>query len=883
MLASFAGRFQIRVAVLHYQDRQLTTEHAQFVPAAPLEPERTVFLFNRGNHFEWAHANSCNCGMPACMRSFRRISASHMPYHLTEHDMARADASKAEANQTRVGTANSDQLAVLVEQLLEEFPEISPERADAALKLTKQNGRYSIYRAMKLLPGNEGAPLDVSDSGSVSSVTGDDSSSDEDSGDDGDVACKPAVRFTDDKDDDAEGDGGRTGSKRARVELKRHTSRAATEQTASNTDGSGGQADAMQHLRFAAQVASVASGRPVKEAYEALLKNIALYGDMQLATQRTCQELMEGPAKPQPLQPTLPASENGVSFTQEELQPAAKPPTVRELAKRSRTLNFDAAEESPLAPAQLFQQRLQAEMRKTGGTLTASQRLATAMRRTDDGLMRDAWNARKARDDPADASDDDKEKGATPASAALLDDTQTLGKHLQQTASIQKKSKAEMHASPAVRVAHQMRIKREQAAAAQGTTIVVGSSGTKLPTWRPGSEADGKGFTWKTKQRMVHAWEQYQLSEGLHAPKTFKSMIDPELVPSICAECDLEEGDWEVLDDVTLLNAIEERLRPHDSMDFTVQLRQIRFNGDEKAGTLTQRYRLFAELFLGKLSEAKAAGFQLPENVIKLTFTRAVAASPILQGWCEQYKWTTAAETHRRITNQLKMVDAYSTLTGMVEAKKQDQPVQPVVQVVQQNGPGHQQHQRNQRFGSQVQAAVNNAMAAYQQAHVQAHGQGGAQPAPASGGNVNFAQQTQPQRSLAPFPGLDARGNSWHTHSATLGCRANPCTAPFCQACGMHGHTVDECRKRIFNNPAINRSGYWTEQKPGCVPLRFPKPTVNAAVQAQAQQQQQSPSFPIPHTLHGVPQQPAGGAAINHSATQSPASQQGGAAGGNAQ
>jgi hypothetical protein len=97
----------------------------------------------------------------------------------------------------------------------------------------------------------------------------------------------------------------------------------------------------------------------------------------------------------------------------------------------------------------------------------------------------------------------------------------------------------------------------------------------------------------------------------------------------------------------------------------------------------------------------------------------------------------------------------------------------------------------------------------------------------------------------------------------------------------MHGHTVDECRKRIFNNPAINKSGYWTEQKPGCVPLRFPKPTVNAAIQAQ--QQQQSPSFPIPHTLHGVPQQPAGGAAVNHAATQSPASQQGGAAGGNAQ
>ena len=199
-----------------------------------------------------------------------------------------------------------------------------------------------------------------------------------------------------------------------------------------------------------------------------------------------------------------------------------------------------------------------------------------------------------------------------------------------------------------------------------------------------------------------------------------------------------------MLDDVALLTAIEERLKPHDSMDFTVQLRQIKFNNDEGAGTLTQRYRLFAELFLGKLSEAKAAGFQLPEKVIKLTFTRAVSASPILQSWCEQYDWKTAGETHRRITNALKMVDAYSTLTGMDAAKKSEQTVQPVVQVIQNvpaQQPGHHQHQRNQRFSNQMQAAVNNAMAAYQHAQGQTH-QGGS-AAEASGGNVNVAQQTQ--------------------------------------------------------------------------------------------------------------------------------------------
>jgi hypothetical protein len=156
-----------------------------------------------------------------------------------------------------------------------------------------------------------------------------------------------------------------------------------------------------------------------------------------------------------------------------------------------------------------------------------------------------------------------------------------------------------------------MRQKREQAAnAPQGssTVAVVSSAGNKFPIWKMGAEADGRGFNWKTKQKMVQPWEQYQLSEGLHAPKSFRSMIDHDLIPVICAECDLDENEWETIDDVTLLSAIEERLRPHDSMDFAVQLKQIKFEMDATKGTLTQRYRIFAEAFLAKVSEAKAAG-----------------------------------------------------------------------------------------------------------------------------------------------------------------------------------------------------------------------------------------------------------------------------------
>jgi len=46
---------------------------------------------------------------------------------------------------------------------------------------------------------------------------------------------------------------------------------------------------------------------------------------------------------------------------------------------------------------------------------------------------------------------------------------------------------------------------------------------------------------------MVNAWEQYQLAEGHHAPKSFKSMVDVDLIPLICAECHLDETQWETL------------------------------------------------------------------------------------------------------------------------------------------------------------------------------------------------------------------------------------------------------------------------------------------------------------------------------------------------
>lgn len=269
---------------------------------------------------------------------------------------------------------------------------------------------------------------------------------------------------------------------------------------------------------------------------------------------------------------------------------------------------------------------------------------------------------------------------------------------------------------------------------------------------------------------------------------------------------------------------------------------------------------------------------------MKLAFSRAVSSNAILQGWLEQNKWISAGETHRRITTSLKMVDAYQALAGMGQGRQQ-QGQNTVAPAQQQQAPPAQQPQyqprqtarQHQQFNQQVGAAVNAAMAAYQQGALQQQQAMAAAPQQqqaAGGGAAVNAMSTQTQMSLPPFPGIDVggRGISWHVHGPLLQCRCIPCTSKFCQACGVHGHTVENCRKRLFKNPGINTSGYWSEQKPTSGPLLMPAPAPMQFNQAPGAQP--ASAFPTPYRMA------AGGGASNHlQAQQAPAPSGGSAQG----
>ena len=126
------------------------------------------------------------------------------------------------------------------------------------------------------------------------------------------------------------------------------------------------------------------------------------------------------------------------------------------------------------------------------------------------------------------------------------------------------------------------------------------------------------------------------------------------------------------------------------------------------------------------------------------------------------------------------------------------------------------------------------------------------------------APQAPPQQAPYVQPGLDQRGPNWHPVSAK--CKFTPCSSPFCQGCGEHGHGAHECKKR-GKHANWNYSGYYAEQRPGQAALVYDGP---ARLPNQFSPPQQTPPaqpFPTPHVIRPMPPPPAAAAHVTRNYT----------------
>jgi hypothetical protein len=470
-----------------------------------------------------------------------------------------------------------------------------------------------------------------------------------------------------------------------------------------------------------------------------------------------------------------------------------------------------------------------------------------------------------------------------------------------------------VHSSPAVRMAAARAAQSQLARSSATTVVVMASNQSKLLQWKAGSERECRGFYWSTKLAVQQAWEQYNTSEDMHSYRTFKSTIHCTMVPVICAELTITRDQFDKISDAELIDLVDKKLKPTGPADYLIKMRQIKFDTTEPSTTsLLHRYRAFAEPFLQLLAEATEAGCPINEESAKLAFKEQCRGSNLMMMWLQEDRWSNASTAHSRIMTHLKNYNTLVTLQSLngqnfpqqapVQGQQQQQVALPAIQQQQQAAPQAIQQQQQAPFAAGQPVQQQHPYYSLQQRNeykrqkmlsmqpaVQAFQPQAPQAPPAAQqavpmpmrpfqqpnslfqpqqqqqvqANLSFQPQQQqqvpmqannmmsPQQPAQPLydqPGLDHRGPHWHPIGAK--CRFNPCNSPFCQGCGEHGHSAENCKKR-GKHANWNYSGYYSEQRPGQGPLIYDGPAklpLQFPAPAQAPPATSALPFPTPHT-----------------------------------
>jgi hypothetical protein len=402
----------------------------------------------------------------------------------------------------------------------------------------------------------------------------------------------------------------------------------------------------------------------------------------------------------------------------------------------------------------------------------------------------------------------------------------------------------------------------------------------KILQWKAGEEKDCKGFYWSTKLAVQQSWEQHNAVEDVHNYRTFRSAIHITMIPIICFELMIERSHFDIISDAELMDRLDAKLKPTGPAEYLIKLRQIKFNNSDKSGTLLHRYRAFAEPFLQLISEAAEAGCPINDESTKLAFKAACRPNELLMMFLQQDRWTGAASAHQCIMGQLRNFNSLQTLqslntNGVAPAAEQFPPPPANQQHQIPPPPAHQQFHHQpvtpgprfqqprpqsamvnlmsqllERFDNQERARANSTTPAQ-------HFQTPSLPvfqSPPPAAHMNYGQATaspnKKQHNLTPHPDLDARGPFWHPSDPAHACRFTPCTVPFCQGCGRHGHTAADCANK--HRPGWNASGYYSDKYPGQGALIFPSANPRTTTTPQLSTLAAPAPFPTPHRMNNA-------------------------------
>jgi hypothetical protein len=360
--------------------------------------------------------------------------------------------------------------------------------------------------------------------------------------------------------------------------------------------------------------------------------------------------------------------------------------------------------------------------------------------------------------------------------------------------------------------------------ASQGGNVYFGED--ELKKWTTGSEKYKQGFNWPAYIHHKQSYDNYCQFKGVHAARTFKSVIHARLVPAICGFCGLSRLKWKDYEDATVILAIEKALRPSKSTDFALELKQIHI-ADDKELSLMQNYTAFFENFSYKVAEAEDANRSIKPNVVRSTFKAAIAGHEILKLWLEEVPWRGLNKANARLLRKLREVRSWEQLQrkGITSAPKR-----------QRVDEGEAGEARPRQEGKRAFRGTRAGKAFSLKKRGRLVNPRGRNNFGAAGGSNDKRAPSKFQSGRASgekrrHPGLDQRGESWHDNKDLFECFNSPCQAPFCQRCGRHGHTAGDCRIPD-EAPGINLKGYYQEEKKGKARIAGPPPRNNAGMGA---------------------------------------------------
>jgi hypothetical protein len=559
---------------------------------------------------------------------------------------------------------------------------------------------------------------------------------------------------------------------------------------------------------------------PADKAKACLLLHLPTSDTLEDAAAAACGELAPEHAE---------VAASGLTFVERLLGRGVRPATIAEMAARQPAGNPS----SSIKPANLNRRWDQQLTADCISSLPHAERARLAHRHASDALHDEALRAL--------TSARAKCGGFSTPTTDSASDSKSLA----------------AHPNSAVRMA----AKREDQLASSdrnSPVVVVTTTPSKPQQWKQGAEKDQKGFFWSTKQSVQQAWESANRLDGEHSYRTFKSLIHQNMISVICFEIGVSTEEYEKMTDSDLLCRIDAILKPKDSTEYFLKLSSLRVEYSVQPGTLGARYRAFSEPFIETLAEATASGMPVNPEQARAAFKSACCTNNLLKLWLSEQKWKSVAEMHQRVVRGLKQYDTDTVLRSLEAAaavgtgsppeqspggraapaqpygRRQPQqqqqqqqqhfaqPQQQQQQQQQQQFSQPQQQQQQQQFSQPQQQQQQPHPPAWQQQQLHQH-----QPA--------FVNNTL---TVGPHPGLDSRGQDWHENSALLGCRTNPCSGPFCQVCGAHGHRAEECKRK--RHARANLTGYFSEQRPGIGRLQYDGPVMGQQQQQQLQPQRRT-------------------------------------------